>query len=63
MSKELDKNFLIQTMNDVDDHNRREEIADCWREHKMIQKSKQYKDDSDNDNNDSDNFLVRCYNH
>ena len=50
MSKEIDKRFLIQTMSDVNSHNRREEIADCWRERDMIEKSKQCKDNNTDTN-------------
>ena len=35
MSKEINKKFLHGTLSSVMQHNRREEIADCWREHEM----------------------------
>mmetsp|Transcript_20058 Transcript_20058/g.28822 ORF Transcript_20058/g.28822 Transcript_20058/m.28822 type:complete len:235 (+) Transcript_20058:59-763(+) len=37
---EINKTFLANTIRGVESHNRREECADCWRQHDMMKKAK-----------------------
>ena len=38
--KSINKTFLANTILSTEAHNRREEIADCWRQHDMMKKSR-----------------------
>jgi hypothetical protein len=42
-TRDINKTFLKNTIRNIESHNRREETADCWRQHELQQQVHQEK--------------------